>query len=134
MNLAQVSGDAAINALCALANSGTIVFYSGTQPATPETALSGNTALVTWTFNSTAFGSASVSGGYAQASASFVASSVTPAANGTVTFARMYESNGTTVIGDFTVGTSGTDILIGTTTISTTISVSLSLTLQLAVS
>jgi hypothetical protein len=133
MNLAQVAGEAAISGLCALANSGTLVFYSGSQPATPETALSGNTALATWTFNSTAFGAASISGGYAQAAANFTASSVTPSANGTVTFARMYESNGTTVIADFTVGTSGTDIVIGNTSISTTISVSLSVTLQLPV-
>ena len=125
MNLSIVAGTAALNAITGLAANGTLVFLSGTQPATPEAALSGNTALVTFTFSATPFGSASNSGGYELETASFVSNSVAPAAGGVATFARMYESGGTVVIGDFTVGTSGTDITIGNTTIQTGVNVSI---------
>jgi hypothetical protein len=134
-NLAQVSGSAAVAAITALAGSGTLCFYSGAQPSTAETALSGNTMLVQFTFNSTAFGAPAVSGGYSKATASFVSATVTPAASGTVTFARMWKSDGVTSLGDFTVGTSATDIIIASTGISTSTSVNLSsFVLQLAVS
>ena len=125
MNLSVAGGTAALNAICALLNSGTLVFYSGTQPTTPETALSGNTALVTFTFGATAFGSATTSGGYEIETASFVSNSVAPTAAGTVTFARATGSNGTTIVADFTVGTSATDIVIGNTAIQTGVNVSI---------
>lgn len=125
MNLATTAGSTGLAAITALANSGTLVWYSGTQPATPETALSGNTVLCTFTLNSTAFGAPSISGGFAQATGSLAASSVTPTSNGTATFARLYKSDGTTAIADLTIGTSGTDIVIGNTSIATTINVTL---------
>ena len=55
MNLSQAAAAAALAAIGALLNSGTAVLYSGVQPASPETALSGNTALATFTFTSAAF-------------------------------------------------------------------------------
>jgi hypothetical protein len=114
MNLATAAAAAALDAVKALCNSGTLVFYSGTQPSTPETALSGNTALVTFTFSATAFGADSFSGGNEQTTASFAATSVAPS------------SSGTAVVMDLTIGTSGTDIVIGSTTISTGVNVTLS--------
>ena len=63
--------------------------YNNPQPATPETALAAtNTALCTFTFSAAAFGALNFSGGNDQATAGFVATSVTPGASGTVTFAR----------------------------------------------
>lgn len=63
--------------------------YNNPQPATPETALAGtNTALCTFTFSATAFGAPNFSSPNDAATASFSATSVTPGANGTVTFAR----------------------------------------------
>lgn len=103
MNLSTTAAAAGLDAIKALANSGSIVYLSGVMPTTPETALSGNTTLATWTFASTAFGSDSLSGNFEQATASFSASTVTPAANGIVVFARVYKSDGTTVIADLTV-------------------------------
>lgn len=126
MNLSTSAAAAALDAVKALYNSGTLVFYSGTQPTTPETALSGNTALVTFTFSATAYGSDSFTSGNEQATASFVSSSVAPTASGTATFARAFQSNGTSVIADYTIGTSGTDITIGSTSINTGVNVSLS--------
>lgn len=104
MNAAQAAVSAALSAFDALLNSGTLVFLSGTQPATPETALSGNTTLCTATYSATAFGTPSYSSPNMQATASFTAGSYTPSTAGTSTFARAYESNGTTVVADFTVG------------------------------
>lgn len=103
MNTAQATASAALSAACALADSGTLVLYNGAMPASPETALSGNTALVTLAFSATAFGVPTYSAPNMQASASFTAASYSPASSGYANFARMFESNGTTVIADLTV-------------------------------
>lgn len=97
--------NAAVNAVTALCNSGFIEVYSGTRPATPDTALSGNTLLVTLTFGATAFGAGS--SGVATANA---ITSGTVASTGTAAWARVYKTDGTTVVGDCNVGTSGSDI------------------------
>lgn len=117
MKIAAATGAAMLDALKALSNNGTLVIYSGTQPANPDTALSGNTALATFTFSAVAFGSDSLSGGFEQATASFVASTVTAAATGTATFARMLKSDGTTVIADLTVSTTGADVNLNSVSI-----------------
>lgn len=179
-NVGQSVASAALINADHLFDNGTITMYSGTQPASPETALSGNTALAAWTFSASAFGTPSLSSGNEQASASFTASSVAPTNSGTVTFARavppawtaskaytigqgvtnggnvyqcigagtsassggptgtgtsitdgtvtwQYLSAGPALI-DYTVGTSGTDIIIGNTSIQTGTNVSLTLT------
>src|ERR1044072_3968898 len=116
-NFSTAAADAALDAVKALCNSGTLVIYSGTQPSTPDTAVTASTDLVTFTFNSSAFGSDSTSSGNRVATASFVSASVSPTRSGTATYARVWESGGTVAVGDFTVGTSGTDIILGSTTI-----------------
>jgi hypothetical protein len=125
MNLAQIAGQAALNAITALLNGGTLVMYSGSQPASPETGLSGNTALATFTFSGTAFSAASISGGYAVGNASFVSNSVLPTAGGNVTFCRLYKSDGTTAVMDASIGTNGTDIVIANVSLTTSINVSI---------
>lgn len=117
LKISQTSGGSMISNLCGLGNSGTLIIYSGTQPTNPDTALSGNTALATFTFASTACGSATHVSSTEQVSGSFSASTVTASATGTATFARMYESNGTTVVGDFSVGTTGSDINLNSVSI-----------------
>lgn len=91
--------------------------YSGTIPSTPETAVTG-TLLVSITL-------ATVS-----ASGTVVTSSdpsaVAPTASGTAGYARLVKSDGTTVVCDLDVGTSGTSVTLGTTTISTGTNVDLS--------
>ncbi len=90
---------------------GFIKVYCGTQPANPDTALSGNTPAATFTFSSTAFGSPSHVSTTEEITASLVSSSVTAGkASCTATFARILESDATTVIADETVSTSGADI------------------------
>jgi hypothetical protein len=117
MKIAAASGSTMLDAFKALPDGGTLIIYSGTQPTNPDTALSGNTALATFTFNSPSFGTNSSSGGYQVTTASFVAGTVTAGATGTASFARVLKSNGTTAVADVTVGTSGADVNLNSVSI-----------------
>jgi hypothetical protein len=105
------------NALAALCNSGTIKIYDGTQPATADTATASNTLGVTLTFGATAFGSA-VSG---LITANAITSGVAVATI-TPTWARIFKSDGTTVVMDVSAGASGANLTIGAFTSGTTVS------------
>lgn len=101
----------------------TIKLYSGTQPATANTALSGNTLLATFTLDDPSFGSAS--GGVITLAG--VPRSTTGVAAGTATFFRM-DSVGTSNIGtimDGDVGTASATLILNTTTISVGVAVSI---------
>lgn len=126
MNNARATATAGLNAMNALFNNGTLVLYNGTMPASPQTALSGNTALATFTFAATAFDAPAWAANFMQSNGSFVAASVNPSASGVAAFARGFRADGTTVTGDYTVGTTGTDLIIGSTTISTGVPVTAS--------
>lgn len=93
-------------------NNGYLRIYSGTRPTNPDTALSGNTLLAELRFNATAF--AAASGGTKTANA---ITQGTAAATGTASFFRALKSDGTTAVVDGSVGTSGTDAIIGNTSI-----------------
>lgn len=110
VNLSDTAANAAGNALGALLNSGTLQFFAGTQPANANTALSGNTHLATLTFGNPAFGAAA--GGVLTANAITGGTAVN---SGTATFARLYESDGMTVVCDMVVATSGGAITLNTT-------------------
>lgn len=103
--MSVVSRNAEANALAALANTGYIRIYSGTRPATPETALSGNTLLAELRFGATAFGAAA--NGVLTANA---ITAVNAAATGTANWARILQSDGTSVLWDDEVGTATTNI------------------------
>lgn len=105
-HISQAAWDAALNAALALLNGGTIGIYSGTQPATPDTALSGNTLLATLTLSATAFGNAVAGVATANAVTSGVGLAV-----GTATFARFF-SPGAVAELDCSVGTGSTDIVL----------------------
>lgn len=130
MNLSQANATLGINAMIAPFNGGTVTIYSGTQPASPETALSGNTALVAGVYAATAFAAPTYVSPDMQSVASFTAASYAPTAAGTATFARVTESGGT-AIADLTVGTTGTDIIIGSTSIQTGVNVSFAQTFKI---
>lgn len=113
--------DATVNAqaatLAALCNSGLIKIYDGTQPATADTALSGNALGVTLTFGATAF-PAAVSG-------LLTANAITAGTAGatiTPTFARIFKSDGTTVVMDVSAGASGANLTVGAFTSGTVVS------------
>jgi hypothetical protein len=96
----------------ALLNGGIINVYTGTQPATGDTALSGNTLLVTLTFSNPAFGSAVA--GVLTANA---ITSGTAVATGTATWFRALKSDTTTKVFDGTVATSSANLILPTVSI-----------------
>jgi hypothetical protein len=96
------------------AGASSISIYSGTPPADADSPATG-TLLATWTigstqvFNTPAGGSASLTGALTSAAA---------AATGTATYARWTKTNGSaTFVIQGSVGTSGADFLINTTSI-----------------
>lgn len=121
MQLANATASVAADAVSTLLNNGYLRIYSGTQPANADTALSGNTLLAELRFGNPAFGAAV--NGVATANAMTADSSAD--ATGTATFARCLKSDGTTVVLDATVGTSGADMNINSTAIQTGANVSL---------
>lgn len=109
---------AALNALTALLNSGSITIYTGSMPATCETASSGTLLSSGCTFGSTAFGTATDgSDGTAHAVANSIGSDTNAAATGTAGYFRAYKSDGTTCVLQGTVGTSSADMIVNSTSI-----------------
>lgn len=100
--------------LITYAGSGAIIhLYTGTQPANANTALSGNTLLVSLTISGS-FGTDS-NGTLTVGSVS----NGTAVATGTATFFRITKSDNSTVVMDGTVGTSGADMNFNTVSIVT---------------
>lgn len=124
--ISHAAANAAVNSITALLNGGTLLLYTGTQPAGPDTAVSGQTLLATLTFSATAFGNAV--NGVATANA---ITAGTAGNTGTATWARMLSSGSVAEV-DCSVGTSGADLNLSTTSIVSGASVSVtSLTLTL---
>ena len=84
---------------------GTITIYDGTPPATADTALSGNNALAAHTLT----GFAAASSGTMTANA---ITNATISATGTATFARIVSGS---YVEQLTLGTSGTQVVVNTT-------------------
>lgn len=104
--LPAATANAMADALDARVNTGgagSLVIYSGDEPATGDTALSGNTALATFTLSNPAFSAAS-SGTLTLAGTPLT---VAASATGTASFFRIYENDGTTVVTQGTIGTTG---------------------------
>jgi hypothetical protein len=120
VHVATASRNTMVDALAALLNSGTINYYSGTQPATANTAHSGNTLLCTQTFGATAFG-ASSSG---TATANAVTSGVI-GTSGTVAWAEILTS-GAAISFHCSVGTSASDITVPTVTFTASVTLTMS--------
>ena len=103
---------AAVNAVTALLNSGFLKIYTGAQPAN-DGAVTG-TLLVTLTFGSTAFATATAGGGTVTATANAITAG-TAGNTGTAGYFALVKSDTTTVVATGTVGTSGCN-LNGTST------------------
>lgn len=104
--------DAQQQGLITYASSGCLIrLYNGTQPANANTAISTQTLLVTLTISG-AFGTDS--------NGTLTLGSVTngtAGASGNADFFRIFKSDGTTVVMDGSVGTSGADLNLNTTTV-----------------
>jgi hypothetical protein len=106
MRIAVARRNETLNALADNCNNGYIRVYSGTRPTDADTALSGNTLLAELRFGATAF--AAASGGTMTANA--ITDDSAANATGTASFVRCFESDGTTVVWDLSVGTSGAEV------------------------
>jgi hypothetical protein len=104
--------NAALDAIAPLMNLGWLRYYSGTLPATPETAVNG-TLLCSLRLNITAF--AAASGGALTANA--ITSDMNAAATGTAAYFRIFKSDGTTAVMDGDISTSGAAINMNSTAI-----------------
>jgi hypothetical protein len=112
----------AADAVCARANSGTLVIYNGTVPASADAALSGNTVLASLAMAATAFGAASAG----VATAATITTDSSADATGTATFFRVLETGGSLVVFQGTVGTSGAELNLSSVSIVATGTVSVS--------
>lgn len=120
-HLTNAAAQAACNAVVDLVDGGTgagdIIIYSGTVPTDADTALAGNTVLVTIACETTAFGAAADSTGEATSDLALGSGkSATASATGTATFYRILDGD-STVIWQGTVGTSSSDLVITNTSI-----------------
>lgn len=101
----------------ALGASPKIRLYSGTKPANADAALSGNTQLAELVCAATPIASYSDTGPAARATLGAIASDTSADATGTATFGRFLDNAGTTVKSQFDVGTTGTSLILNTTSI-----------------
>ncbi len=99
--------------------SGFINIYTGSIPATVETAVSGTLLSSGVTFGATAFGASTDPGstGLATATANAITSDTDAANTGTAGYFRCFASNHTTALAQGTCGTSSADMIMNTTTI-----------------
>jgi len=111
--ISSTAVNAQADALSDLLDNGYLRIYDGTQPANANTAVSTQVLLAELRFNATAAPSAS--GGTLTMSAITQDSSAN--ATGTATWFRALKSDGSTVVFDGSVGTSGCDISLGSTSI-----------------
>lgn len=119
MRLAVARRNECLDAIAPEANSGILRIYDGTRPANADTAISGNTVLAELTLNSTAFGAAS--GGVITANA--ITGDTSANATGTASWARIWQSNGTTPWGDLSVGVGSGELQLSTLSIVATVAV-----------
>jgi hypothetical protein len=103
--LSHTASNAEAAAVSALCNTGYLRLYTGTQPTDANTAIGAQVKAAELRFGSTAF--AAPVNGVATANA---ITSDTNAVGGTVTWFRVFQSDGTTVLYDGTVGISGCNI------------------------
>ena len=116
VRIADATRDVMMDAFDAQCNGGTamiINIYAGTQPATADTALAGETLLATLTASATAWG-ASSNGVLALDT---VTDDSSADATGTAAYARCFDQAAGNVIFDCDVGTSGATINLNTVAI-----------------
>jgi len=108
------AANTACDAMAALANSGKLRIYDGSQPANADAAIGGANLLAELTMNATAFAGA-VAG---VATANAITGDSSADATGTAAWFRVWKSNGTSPLWDGTVGTSGADLNLNSVALS----------------
>lgn len=116
--VSDATTEAGVNAQTVLLNGGTIQLYTGTQPTDANTALTG-TLLVTLALSATAFATSTASGSPGSRVVTAAANTITngnPVANGTAGYFALVDSSSVVrMMGS--VGTSGCDMNLSSTTI-----------------
>jgi hypothetical protein len=113
--------NAQLDAMATQAVNGYLRIYSGSQPATPETA-PGGTLLAELRFGSPAFGAASAG----SISANAITDDASADATGTAAWFRILKSDGSTALYDGDCGTSGADLVLNSVNIQAGARVSIS--------
>lgn len=119
LKLSSTAVNAEADALSDLLDNGYLRIYDGTQPANANTAISTQVLLAELRFNATAAPAAS--GGVLTMNSITQDSSAN--ATGTATWFRALKSDGSTVVFDGSVSTSGADLNLGSTSITSGASV-----------
>jgi hypothetical protein len=112
---------AAVDAMAAKCNGGTLKIYAGAQPTDANTAVGAQTLLATLTLSATAFGASVASGSAGSkvvtATANAITDDTSADATGTAAWFRVLKSDGTSIVMDGSVGTSGCDLNLATTSL-----------------
>ena len=125
LKMSNAAVNAEANALAALANNGYLRIYSGTQAADADTAIGAQVLLAELRLNATAFGSA-VAGVLTAGAITSGTGTAGAGAETTATWFRIFESDGTTVLWDGSVGASGCDLNLSAVSIATGVTVAIS--------
>lgn len=112
--LSNAAANAAADAVVDLADTGYLRIYDGTQAADADTAIGVQNLLAELRFGATAFGSA-VAG---VATANAITQDSSANAGGTASWFRVLKSDGTSVLWDGSVGTSGANLNLNSVAIS----------------
>jgi len=120
--LSNAAANAAADAVCALLNTGYLRIYDGTQPTNADTAIGAQVLLAELRWNATAF-AAAVNG---VATANAITADSSADATGTASWFRALKSDGTSVVFDGSVGTSGANLNLNSVAISAGAAVSVS--------
>lgn len=121
--MSQAAAQAAVNAIGAKVNGGSIRIYTGTPPATCEDSATGTLLSSGCLFSATAFASATDGGsGIATASANTISTDGAPVADGVAGYFRALDSSGNAHL-QGTCGTASSDMILSNVTISTSIGV-----------
>lgn len=106
--ISNEAASAAADAYDVLLAGGVLRIYSGTKPATVDTAIGAQVVLAELTLGSPAFGVAT--NGVITANA--ITGDTAANATGTASFYRAFKSGGTVAVCDGTVGTSASDMIL----------------------
>lgn len=118
LSISNAGAKAALDALLDLLDvggAGSLKIYAGTVPTDADTALGAQTLLATLTLSATGFANSTDANPGATASNNSI-SDQNASAGGTASFFRLVNNAGTCVL-QGTVGTSGADLIVTTTTI-----------------
>ena len=114
LKLSTEAVNAGIPPVGTLLNTGYLRIYDGSQPATADTAISGQVLLAELRFNASAFGSPTAG----VITAASITGEDSALASGTAAWFRALKSNGTSPICDGSVGTTGCDLNLNSVAIS----------------